>query len=149
MNVIPIAVPSLRERSADIPVLVESFVKKYGNQAGLSSVSVAPDALALLLDYEWPGNIRELENAVERAIGMCNGNVLAIDHFEWLAPKRQYTMMAANGRTLEEAKAEFEKAMIVDALRSTVGNIKKAAGLLKVDRSLLYQKMRRLGIQYR
>ncbi len=103
----------------------------------------------MLLDYEWPGNIRELENAVERATGMCNGNVLAIDHFEWLAPKRQFTMMAGNGRTLEEAKAEFEKAMIVDALRSTVGNIKKAAGLLKVDRSLLYQKMRRLGIQYR
>lgn len=149
LNVIPITVPSLRERSADIPALVESFVKKYGDQAGLGSVSVAPDALALLLEYEWPGNIRELENAVERAIGMCNGNVLAIEHFEWLTPKHQYKTMAGNGRTLEEAKAEFEKAMIVDALRSTVGNIKKAAGLLHVDRSLLYQKMRRLGIQYR
>lgn len=149
LNVIPITVPSLRARIADIPALVESFAKKYGDQAGLSSVSVAPDALALLLEYEWPGNIRELENAVERAIGMCNGNVLDVTHFEWLLPKRQVKMMAVNGRTLEEAKAEFEKAMIADALRSTLGNIKKAAALLKVDRSLLYQKMRRLGIQYR
>jgi DNA-binding NtrC family response regulator len=80
---------------------------------------------------------------------MCNGNVLAADHFEWLAPKRQHKMIAVNGRSLEEAKAEFEKAMIVDALQSTRGNIKRTAALLKVDRSLLYQKMRRLGVSYR
>lgn len=149
LNVIPITVPSLRERKADIPALVDSFAKKYGDQAGLSSVSVAPDVLALLLEHEWPGNIRELENAVERAIGVCNGTVLNMSHFEWLLPKRRSGMAAANRKTLEKAKDEFEKAMIVDALRSTHYNIKKAAALLEVDRPLLYRKMRRLGIQYR
>lgn len=158
LSVIPISVPPLRERKADIPALAGSFAKKYGDQAGLSSVSVAPDALALLQEHEWPGNIRELENAVERAIGACNGNVLDVnhfdwllprDHFDWLLPKRRHSITAANGRTLEEAKAALEKALIVDALQSTGNNIKRAAALLQIDRSLLYQKMRRLGIQYR
>jgi len=149
LNVIPIKVPSLRERRSDIPALVERFAKKYGDQAGLSSVSVAPDVLTLLLEHEWPGNIRELENSVERAIGMCNGSVLDINHFEWLLPKSRNEILITKGKTLEEAKAEFEKNMIVNVLQSTGNNIKKSAALLSIDRSLLYQKMRRLGIQYR
>ena len=149
LNVIPINVPSLRERKSDIPELVERFAKKYGDQAGLSSVSVAPDVLALLSELEWHGNIRELENSVERAIGMCNGNVLDISNFEWLLPMKRNVMIEIRGKSLEEAKAEFEKNIIVNALLSTGNNIKKTADLLHIDRSLLYQKMRRLGIQFR
>jgi len=149
LNVIPLKVPSLGERRTDIPALVERFAKKYGDQAGLSSVSVSPDVLTLLSEHEWPGNIRELENSVERAIGMCNGNVLDPNHFEWLLPKKRNGIAEIKGKTLEEAKAEFEKNIIVDVLQSTCNNIKKTAELLKIDRSLLYQKMRRLGIQYR
>lgn len=149
LNVIPISVPPLRERRSDIPALVEQFAKKYGDQAGLSSVSVAPDVLTLLSELEWPGNIRELENSVERAIGMCNSNVLDISHFEWLFPKKRNGIIDIKGKTLEEAKAEFEKNIIVNILHSTNNNIKKTAELLHIDRSLLYQKMRRLGIQYR
>jgi len=149
LNVIPIKVPPLRERKSDIPELVEKFAQKYGDQAGLSSLSVAPDVLTLLSELEWPGNIRELENSVERAIGMCNGNVLDINYFEWLLPKSRKGTIETKGKTLEEAKAEFEKNMIVNVLQSTNNNIKKTAELLNTDRSLLYQKMRRLGIQYR
>lgn len=149
LNVIPIKVPSLRERRSDIPALVERFAKKYGDQAGLSSVSVASEVLMLLSEHEWPGNIRELENAVERAIGMCNSNVLDMNHFESLLPKSRQGIIETRGRSLEEAKEEFEKNMIVNALQSTGNNIKKTAELLRIDRSFLYQKMRRLGIQYR
>jgi len=149
LNVIPIKVPSLRERKSDIPALVEMFSNKYGDQAGLSSLSIAPDVLTLLMEHEWPGNIRELENSIERAIGMCNGNVLDINHFEWLLPKSRNGIIKVKGKTLEEAKAEFEKNMIVNVLQSTNNNIKKTAELLNIDRSLLYQKMRRLDIQYR
>ncbi|MDR3589812.1 MAG: sigma 54-interacting transcriptional regulator [Negativicutes bacterium] len=149
LNVIPIKVPSLRERRSDIPALVERFARKYGDQAGLGSVSVAPDVFTLLSDHEWPGNIRELENSVERAIGMCGGNVLDSSHFEWLLPKSRNGVIETKGKTLEEAKAELEKDMIVDVLRSTGNNVKKTAEQLRIDRSLLYQKMRRLGIQYR
>jgi transcriptional regulator with PAS, ATPase and Fis domain len=149
LNVIPIKVPSLRERKSDIPALVERFAKKYGDQAGLSSLSIVPDALILLLEHQWPGNIRELENAVERAIGMCNGNVLDMNYFEWLLPKSRSGIIETKGKTLEEAKAELEKNMIINVLQSTSNNIKKTAEQLNIDRSLLYQKMRRLGIQYR
>ncbi len=149
LNVIPINVPSLRERKSDIPELVEQFAKKYGEQAGLSSVSVTADVLALLSGLEWHGNIRELENAVERAIGMCRGNVLDISYFEWLAPVKRSGKAAVQGKSLEQAKAEFEKDIIVTTLLSTKNNIKKTAELLHIDRSLLYQKMRRLGIQFR
>jgi len=147
LNVIPINVPPLRERRSDIPELVARFAQKYGDQAGLSSVSVAPDVLALLSELEWRGNIRELENAVERAIGTCNGDVLNMSHFEWLSPAKRSELTA--GKSLEEAKAEFEKNIIAYALLSTNNNIKKTAELLHIDRSLLYQKMRRLGIQFR
>lgn len=149
LNVIPLKVPPLRERRADIPALVERFARKYGDQAGLSSVAVAPEVMALLADQEWPGNIRELENAVERAIGMCNSNILGLDHFEWLLPKRRPGIIETKGKTLEAAKAELEKNMIGNALQATGNNIKKTAELLGVDRSFLYQKMRRLDIQYR
>lgn len=149
LNVIPIKVPSLRERRSDIPALVERFAKKYGDQAGLSSVSVAPEVLTLLSEHEWPGNIRELENAAERAIGMCNSNFLDMNHFESIIPKIRPGIIETKGMSLEEAKDEFEKSMILNALQSTGNNIKKTAELLRIDRSFLYQKMRRLGIQYR
>jgi transcriptional regulator with PAS, ATPase and Fis domain len=149
LNVIPISVPPLRERKSDIPELAERFAKKYGEQAGLSSVMVAPDVLELLSELEWRGNIRELENSVERAIGMCNGHVLDLSHFEWLLPMKRNGMIEVKGKSLEEAKSGFEKSLIVDALLSTSNNIKKTAELLRIDRSLLYQKMRRLGIQFR
>lgn len=149
LNVIPINVPSLRERASDIPELVEQFAKKYGEQAGLSSITVAPPVFYLLSGLEWLGNIRELENAVERAIGMCHANVLDVDCFEWLAPLKNNRKAVIQGKSLEQAKAEFEKGIIVDGLRATKNNIKKTAELLQIDRSLLYQKMRRLGIEFR
>ncbi len=149
LNVIPISVPPLRERKSDIPELVELFARKYGDQAGLSSLSVASEVLALLAELEWHGNIRELENSVERAVGMCNGSVLDISHFEWLLPMKRNEMLEIEGKSLEEAKTAFEKNIIVNALLTTSNNVKKTAELLHIDRSLLYQKMRRLGIQFR
>ena len=148
LNVIPIKVPPLRERMSDIPLLVTKFVEKYGEQAGLGPVEVSPEALALLNEYGWPGNIRELENAVERAIGLCNNGLLELLHFEWLIPKIQKTLKITATQNIKEAKATAERNIIISILRSTDGNKKKAAELLRIDRSLLYQKMRRLGIKY-
>ncbi len=146
LNVIPIKLPPLRERKADIPLFVEKFAEKYGDQAGLGTVSIAPDALALIMKHEWPGNIRELEHAVERAINQCNSNLLEAKHFEWLVPKIENRYQAIAGRGIQEAKAATEKEMILNALRATQGNKKKAAEMLDIARPLLYQKMRRLGI---
>jgi two-component system response regulator AtoC len=146
LNVIPIKVAPLRERKSDIPLLVKKFTDRYGDQAGLGAVTVAPEAMELIMEYEWPGNIRELEHAVERAINLCNSNILEAGHFEWLLPKIQNKGKTAAGRSIQEARAATEKEIILNALQATRGNKKKAAELLDIARPLLYQKMRRLGI---
>jgi len=149
LNVIPIKVPPLRERMSDIPVLVKKFVEKYGEEAGLGSVEVSSEVLTLLMQYGWPGNVRELENAVERAIGLCLTGLLDLSHFEWLMPKIQKPFRITNAQDIiKEAKATAERHVILKILHETGGNKKKAAEMLHMDRSLLYQKMRRLGIKY-
>ncbi|MDR3589045.1 MAG: sigma 54-interacting transcriptional regulator [Negativicutes bacterium] len=150
LNVVPIKIPPLRERMSDIPALVKKFVEKYGEQAGLGPVEVSPEALDLLQGYGWPGNIRELENAVERAVGLCRTGLLDISHFEWLMPKIQKPFRITNTQDpIKEAKDAAERNVILNILHETGGNITKAAEVLHMDRSLLYQKMRRLGIKYR
>ena len=144
LNVIPIRVPPLRERRSDIPLLVEKFVEKYGDQAGLVDITVQTEVIELLEKYDWPGNIRELEHAVERAINLCNSNTLETKHFEWLLPKLRDDSQMIRGQSIRDAKAFTEKEVILDALRTTKGNKKKAAELLDIARPLLYQKMRRL-----
>lgn len=147
LNVIPIKLPPLRERKADIPLLAEKFAEVYGDQAGLGSVSIAPDALELMLKYQWPGNIRELEHAIERAINQWNSNLLEARHFEWLAAKIKDRPPLMVGQGIEAAKAATEKEVIENALNAAQGNKTKAAELLNIARPLLYQKMRRLGIK--
>jgi transcriptional regulator with PAS, ATPase and Fis domain len=146
LNVIPIKVAPLRERSSDIPLLVKRFMEKYGEQAGLGIVTIDPDAMALLMEYKWPGNIRELEHAIERAINLCSCTILEPVHFEWLLLKIRKQGNTTAGRSIQDAKAASEKEIILNALQVTNGNKKKAAELLGIARPLLYQKMHRLGI---
>ena len=146
LNVIPIKVAPLRERKSDIPLLVKKFTKKYGEQAGLGVVAVDAEAMALLMEYDWPGNIRELEHAVERAINLCSSTTLQPVHFEWLLPRIRSKGRPTAGRSIQDAKAAGEKEVILNALQATKGNKKKAAELLGIARPLLYQKMHRLGI---
>jgi transcriptional regulator with PAS, ATPase and Fis domain len=146
LNVIPIKVAPLRERRSDIPLLVKRFMEKYGEQAGLGIVTIDPDAMALLMEYKWPGNIRELEHAIERAINLCSCTILEPVHFEWLLLKIRKQGNTTAGRSIQDAKAASEKEIILNALQVTNGNKKKAAELLGIARPLLYQKMHRLGI---
>ncbi len=146
LNVMLIKIAPLRERKSDIPILVAKFVEKYSEQAGLASVKVSVAAMRLLHAYDWPGNIRELEHAVERAINQCRGNVLDASHFEWLELKILNKGKNVAGQTIHAAKAESEKEVIMNALKATQGNKKKASELLNIARPLLYQKMKRLGL---
>ena len=147
LNVIPIKVPPLRERKADIPLLVEKFAAFYGDQAGVGEVALSTAALDLMQQYDWPGNIRELEHAIERAIHQWNSNLLEVRHFEWLATKIKDKGQTNAGKGIKQAKAESEKEVIQNALQSARGNKTKAAKLLNIARPLLYQKMHRLGIK--
>lgn len=147
LNVVPIRVPSLRDRREDIGLLVNRFIEKYAVQDGLGELSISKEALELLVRQDWPGNIRELEHAVERAIHQCHGGALDLEHFEWLVSKNQGKAKRGSTGSIAEALAEAEREVISNALKQTGGNKKKAAEFLNISRPLLYQKMQRLKMR--
>jgi DNA-binding NtrC family response regulator len=143
LNVVNIRVPPLRERREDIPLLARHFVARLGVELGLDIRDVSDDALKVLLDYDWPGNVRELENAVERAMVGANSTLLTRECFDFVLDahvRREWRV--PTDKTLEE----IEKEVIPAVLMRTSGNIKEAAGILGIDRSTLYDKIRRFRI---
>jgi DNA-binding NtrC family response regulator len=144
LNVIQIVIPPLRERREDIPLLARHFVERLAHELGKDIADISEDALRVLMDYDWPGNVRELENAVERAMVTCRERTLGEGDFAFLAqaanPAKPW--IVPTGMTLQE----MEKLLIAATLQSTEGNIKKAAQILDIDRSTLYEKMKRYEI---
>ncbi len=144
LNVIEICLPPLRERREDIPLLTEHLVERIGNEVGKEITGVTDGAMRILMDYHWPGNVRELENAIERAIVTCRGNILTEDDFAFLAEsmRARSPWVLPPNMTLQD----LEKQAIVATLERTQGNIKEAAAALGIDRSTLYEKIKRYGI---
>ncbi len=155
LNVIPFAVPPLRERKEDIPLLVREFLSEFGQQYGRPRMEISDSALGQLRGYNWPGNVRELRNVMERVI-ILNPKVLRIEikHLPMLV---QRTEGRANGRegrenreefsTLQQAREAYERDYILKELDRSHGNISRAAESLGLERSHLYRKMKALGIQ--
>jgi DNA-binding NtrC family response regulator len=142
LNVINIRVPPLRERSFDIPLLVEHFLSKAAAAARKPPLEISPEALAILTAYCWPGNVRELENAIERAVALCDGALLTPE----VLPER---VRASGGSAAFIARArqqhltlrEMEREYILEAVRQTGGNRSRAAAMLGLDRKTLYRKL--------
>jgi DNA-binding NtrC family response regulator len=150
LNVIVIRIPPLRERTDDIPLLAEHFIKKYGEENQRNGLSLQPSAMKILMDYEWPGNVRELENIVERAVVLSPGNSISADIFpKNIALPRMVIPpnVATENASLKEMVGDFEKSIILAALEKTNGNQKKAAQLLSVNATTLSEKLKRLGIR--
>jgi formate hydrogenlyase transcriptional activator len=146
LNVFPIRLPALRERVDDIPLLVEYLVDRYAKKAGKKIRSISKDTLSLFQNYDWPGNIRELQNVVERAVVLCDGEVFCVDP-SWLVPASPNP--TAPTIPLVADLAEREKAMIENALREAEGVISGpvgAAAKLGIPRQTLDFKIRKLGI---
>jgi formate hydrogenlyase transcriptional activator len=146
LNVFPIQLPVLRDRMDDIPLLVEYLVDRYTKKAGKRIRSISKDTLSLFRDYNWPGNIRELQNVVERAVILCDGETFCVDP-SWLTPG--VPRPAASSVPLVEDLAEREKVMIESALRESGGLISGptgAAAKLRLPRQTLESKIRKLGI---
>jgi formate hydrogenlyase transcriptional activator len=146
LNVFPIQMPALRDRVDDIPLLVEYLVDRYAKKAGKRIRSISKDTLNLFQNYDWPGNIRELQNVVERAVILCDGEIFCVDP-SWLV------QASPNPNTptipLVADLAEREKAMIENALREAEGLISGptgAAAKLGIPRQTLESKIRKLGI---
>ena len=144
INVFCIIVPPLRERLEDIPFLVNHFLQKYSTMLGKSDVRLSPDFIASLMGYAWPGNVRELENCVERALVLCEGNLLRSECLpESMLRKRTSSSdsdTAPEGFSLKRASETLEKEFISKALEKTGGNRTHAAKILEIShRALLYK----------
>jgi len=162
LNVVPIALPPLRERREDVHELVELFLGKFNKRLGKAVRGIEPDALARLESYHWPGNIRELENVVERAVLFADGARLALCDLpsEVTAAPESYPGMLMpldddDGVTAEEglkaqvkaATTRLERRLIGRALEQTSGNVTHAARLLKISRKGLQLKMKELDLR--
>jgi DNA-binding NtrC family response regulator len=152
LNVIVVRIPPLRERSEDIPLLSEHFIKKYAEESQREDIFLDPAALKVLLDYDWPGNVRELENVIERAVVLSPGNCISADLFPkniTLPLPDAPVRFAPDSLPLKERVGNFERAIILAALEKTAWNQKKAAQLLSVNATTLSEKLKRLKIKER
>jgi PAS domain S-box-containing protein len=135
LAVIPLALPPLRERTSDIPLLVEHFLDKFSADTAKRVTEVTPEALSVLTEYGWPGNVRELGNAVQFAMIKCHGETLDVQHLPPEISSRPWESAGARpGRPLKLATSS-----VADALSRAGGNRAEAARLLEVSRTTLYR----------
>ena len=148
LNVFTIFVPPLRERKTDILLLADHFLEKYAIEHGKSIKRISTPAIDMLMAYHWPGNVRELQNIIERAVLVCDTNVV---HGHHLPPTLQTSEASGtvSDTSLAEAVAAYEKDLIQDALKTTRGNRVKAAKLLDSTDRIISYKVRKYHIDCR
>jgi DNA-binding NtrC family response regulator len=153
LNVFRIHVPALASRRADIPLLVDHFLRKHASRHGRPGRSVAPEALGMLMRHSWPGNVRELEHVIERALILCQGPTIEAAHLQGLAalseaalapPAEPAAPPASTG--LVDALAALERRMIIAALEESGGVQAQAARALGISRSNLHYRIKKLDI---
>ena len=154
LNVVAIDLPPLRERRDDIPLLVNHFLKHYSEENGKTIAGVSDDALALLCSYRWPGNIRELENAIEQAVALSYQSVLTADDLPRALRERQPASLdspeATDGQAVfadRPSLEEVKKRYLLYVLHATQGNVSATARILRVDRRSLYRMLARYKIE--
>jgi DNA-binding NtrC family response regulator len=139
LNVLPIDLPPLRERKDDIPLLVSYFIKKYSHKRKKKILSIDDGAMKTLLDYDWPGNIRELENVIERAVVLTEHAVIApSDLSHW---KFGMNDSVEGSTPVMKSLKEVERAHILEVLKETKWHKNEAAKILQIDRKTLYRKI--------
>ncbi|MFQ5898814.1 MAG: sigma-54-dependent transcriptional regulator [Candidatus Methylomirabilia bacterium] len=147
LNVIPIEVPPLRQRTSDIPSLVDHFVRQFCAENGKPLKTISVEALAYFLAYDWPGNVRELRNMVERLVIMAPHDVIGPEDLPHpLKPREAALAAVAKDKTLKEARESFERAYILAEIRASNWNVTRTAERLGIERSHLYRKLRAYGI---
>ncbi len=145
LNVFPIFVPPLHKRKSDILLLADHFLEKYSRDSGKDVRRLSSEVIDMLYSYHWPGNVRELENMVERAVLLTEGDVVYPHHL----PPTLQTAEATGRRpesSLKESVDSFERDLIVDALKSTRGNMASAARSLKTTQRIFGYKVHKYGI---
>ena len=156
LNVVPITIPPLAERRDDIPALAEHFFTRYAREQGLRPPSVTPEAMAALQAYDWPGNVRQFRNVIERTVSLAPR-----EQFDEIAPgllpaeitgggsESGSGMSSLMGVPLREARESFEREYLRIQIRRFSGNISKTAGFIGMERSALHRKLKLLGMNDR
>src|SRR5437773_431064 len=152
LNVINIHMPPLRERKEDIPALVEHFLAKHRYSATAQPAQIASEALQRLMEYDWPGNVRELENVIERAVVMSRGQIITGRELPFGAHdaeghEEEGEDVSTEKSFFKKSVSQFEKDLIMKALRDANGNRSKAAEMLGIYRRLLYAKIKEYGLE--
>jgi len=145
LSVVPIHLPALRERKEDIPELVNHFLKKYNKKAKKNILEVSQKVLRVLMNYDWPGNIRELENTIERAIVLSKGDRIDLDSLMYYGISSGPSLSASDGKNLRTLE-DMEKEYIRNVLQSQHGNKSKTAEILGIDRKTLHSKIKKYGL---
>jgi Nif-specific regulatory protein len=165
LNVFPINLPPLRDRLDDLPVLAAHFVSKFARKLGAAPTAPTAEAIAKLREYNWPGNVRELENIIERAMILARGAPLAVSHLDFgkrgqsaanqsgpvvmpVAATTPTPVPGDDGKSLAERLLDSERREIVAAVEKSRGNIASAARMLGINRSTLYYRLRKHGLEH-
>ncbi len=147
MNVIPISIPPLRERRSDIPLLAGHFIALYSRRMGKPIEGIDEGALEVLMNEDWPGNVRELENMIERAVALIDGDRITRDDLAGRAVPAGPPALEAEGVDLDERLKEVERTYIERALKTTGGNLTRAAELLGIPFRSIRYRIKKLGIE--
>lgn len=146
LSVIPVTIPALRERKEDIPLLAEHFLHKFALKNKAAKKTIDQESLSLLKDYSWPGNIRELENLIERLMVISEGNQINSELVARHLFSNIGTASSLENLPLEEALFNFEKGLIVQAMKKSDGVKNRAAKILGISTSVLYYKLEKFGL---
>jgi len=151
LNVINIFLPRLKERKDDIPLLINHFIEKYCTENNKKIFYVGDNVMKYLINYDWPGNIRELENVIERAVVLNNSDRLDLEFIpqyiiDQVSKAKSQLSFSSDGIYLKKAVSEYEKSLIINSLIAAKGIQKKAAKLLKLKPTTLNEKIKRYNI---
>jgi DNA-binding NtrC family response regulator len=145
LRVFTLLVPPLRERKEDIPILAKNFVETFSQNQGRATVELPPETVQWLCDYPWPGNIRELKNALEAAVVLCKGGVLRSGDLRLTGLPENPDRFSAESDSF--SLEESERLTILRALKKTGGVQKEAANLLGISRRAIHYKIKKFGIK--
>ena len=157
LNVIQIKLPLLRERKEDIHLLADHFFKKYAQELGKDIREVSPDAMKLLVNYDYPGNVRELQNIIERAVALETNNTLTVENLESYMDEQRGVKkiddtlfdIPTDGIDLETVVGDLERSLLIKALQRAKGVKKKAAELLNINFRSMRYRLEKYGLNTR
>ncbi len=144
IHVIPIFLPPLRERSEDVPLLAHHFLRQFSQETGKDMQGFSPEAMQRLLSYDWPGNVREVANVIERAVVLASDRILTPDLL--LLGRQEPQSPQTSLLPFKQARAEFERSYLVQVLTATRGNVSRAAGLAGRYRAEFYKMLRKHAV---